>query len=83
MPNSTGEIREGDEVVCASGLKGRACRLQARYDGDIEQFRSYDDIYAIRRRLGISFLTIEAAWEMNPMTIGTVDPGDLQMLVRV
>lgn len=70
----------GDHFRCRSGTTGTVCTLQKRYDGDIEQLAAYDDIYGILQRLGIGNMNVEEAWEMNPMTVGSVIPGDLQII---
>jgi hypothetical protein len=82
MPNSTDKRRptEGITLTCRSGTKGRTIRLRNRYDNDIEQLRSYNEVYRILHRLGIDHMTPEGAWELNPLTIGTVYPGDLQIV---
>ena len=49
-------------------------RLRNVYNGDIEQFRAYDDIYGIAARLGYS--SAEEAWRDNPMVGGSVNPVD-------
>ena len=53
-------------------------KLQDNYDGDIEQFKKYDEIYNIAGRLG--FDSAEEAWEENPtINVGT-DPSELKVI---
>jgi hypothetical protein len=61
-----------------SGLIGWKARLQDNYDGDFEQFESYDDIYGIAERLG--FASAQEAWDANPMIGGSVEPSDLKVI---
>ena len=73
--------RQGDSFVCRSGVTGLVITLRQRYDDDIEQLRSCNEIYGILRRLELGHLTPEAAWELNPLTVGTVYPEDFQVVV--
>jgi hypothetical protein len=75
MPHS---IDEGDRIICRSGVYGVACSLQHRYEHDIECLRAYDEIYNIMERLELNHMSIEDAWELNPLTVGSVYPADLQ-----
>jgi hypothetical protein len=64
-------------------------RLRDRYDNDIEQFRAYDETYGVLDRLGgypaandgaRCFVSLEQAWDVNPLTAGTTDPSDLSLV---
>ena len=53
-------------------------KLQDNYDGDIEQFKSYNEVYNIAKRLG--FNSVEEAWEKNPMINVGTDPSELKVI---
>jgi hypothetical protein len=57
--------------------KGYRQRLRAVYDNDLEQFQRYDEVYCIASRLG---LTVEEAWEANPVISGSTYPEDLRIV---
>ncbi len=67
--------KPGVEVKDKHGWTGR---LQSTYDHDFEQFKGYDEVYQIAKRLG--FATAEEAWEANPKVYGSVYPEDLHVV---
>ena len=67
------------QVVCRSGLSGERSRLQSRYN-DLEDFRSWSEIYGIHTRLG--YKTVEGCWRANPMIESSVEPSDLRKVKK-
>ncbi len=67
-----------DTVVLPSGAMGWKDRLQNVYDGDRDQWDSYDRIYNLAGRLG--FESSEEAWEANPIICGGSNPADYGLL---
>ena len=55
---------------------GWRTRLQDNYDGDFEQFSSFNEGYDLIGRLG--YEGVEEAWEDNPVIQGSTDPRDLR-----
>lgn len=70
----------GDHLRCSSGTTGVVLTLQQRYDGDLEQLKTYNGIYGVLGRLGLGHMTLEEAWALNPLTVGSVHPEDLQVV---
>jgi hypothetical protein len=71
----------GDLLQCPSGLVGVVMRLRDRYDNDIEQLRSNDETYGILERLGKGvYNSVEQAWDINPLTVGTAEPSDFSFV---
>lgn len=75
----------GDRLLCPSGQVGTVMRLRDRYDGSIEDFRTYCETYGILNRLDFHpacsernqiYDSVEQAWDVNPLTVGTTDPSD-------
>jgi hypothetical protein len=67
----------GDRLMMPSGLVAKVMSLHNRYEGDINELRSFDAIYGIVARCCPGCSTVEEAWELNPLTASTVNPGDL------
>jgi hypothetical protein len=53
-------------------------RLRKVYDNDLEQFRAYDRVYNIAKRLGYD--NADVAWEINPIISGSIDPATLKVI---
>ncbi len=71
----------GDRLMCPSGLVGTVTRLRDRYDNDIEQLRDYNTTHDILQRLGRDvYSSVEQAWDINPLTVGTTNPADFSMV---
>ena len=75
----------GDSLRMPSGQVATVMSLRDRYDNDIEKFRDCDRHYGILNRMDsypVSdprcqvYISIEQAWEINPLTAGTTDPSD-------
>ena len=49
--------------------------LQDIYD-DYEDFKHYDEIYSLSKRLG--YKTSKTAWKANPLVQGSTDPRDFR-----
>ena len=76
---------DGDKLKMPSGLTADVMRLRDRYDNDIEAFRAYDETYGTLARMdgypGSNprhqvYTSIEQAWDVNPLTAGTMEPSD-------
>lgn len=76
--DATPPCLEGDRLKCRSGLIGEVMRLRSRYDGVLETFLDYSDVYSIAGRLG--YPDAQMAWNANPLTVGTVNPEDFEVV---
>lgn len=59
-------------------LKEWVGSLQDNYDGDYEQFESYDEMYNISTRLG--FDSPQEAWDENPHILSTKNPNNIKVI---
>lgn len=81
--------RPGDLLLMPSGQFGEVMYLRTRYADNIEQFRDYDRCYGVLSRLDGHpasatrqqiYTSIEQAWDVNPLTVGTTDPTDFSVV---
>lgn len=73
---------EGDLLRCPSGHHGEVMRLRDRY-ASLEEFRAWAESYDVLARLSSNpaspsriYETVEQAWEVNPLTVATLEPDD-------
>lgn len=67
------------KVRCQSGLMGERCFIQEHYT-DFEDFKYYDDLYAICDRLGYPSDCAKKVWQWNPVIEKSVNPSDLRLV---
>jgi hypothetical protein len=83
------DCRPGNLLRMPSGQIGEVIRLQDRYDNDFESFVGYSNTYGVWQRLdpypGAAnrkslYVSLEDAWEANPLTVSTTDPSDFSLV---
>lgn len=71
-------IETGNSITLRSGRKGWRHRLRDNYHNDFSAWETCADCYGLADRLGMS---IEEAWEENPIIEGSVDPTDFGLAI--